>query len=110
MLFAVLASLFVKITFLHVVLYHFLAWAILPFPSLRLRGRGFVTQYAGLTIALLGIFLVFSLPGLFRYSLHQSVLMDQFYIWSYIHITGSLALSSTHPDWIVSLFKPQNVT
>ena len=109
MIFAVIASLFVSITFLQVVLYHFLTWAILPIPALKARGDGHLTQYAGLSVAITGLFLIFSIPGLTSYSVSQGLLMDQFYLWSYIHITASMALSATHPDWIVQLFKPQNV-
>lgn len=104
MLLVVLASFYVRFTFLQVVLYHFVAWAILPIKSLQSRGGRFLQQYVGLTVAILGVFLVFTLPGQFRYSVNESVMMDQFYVWSYIHISASLALSSTHPDWVVQLF------
>jgi hypothetical protein len=36
-----------------------------------------------------------------------SLFSKQFTLWSYIHITLSLALSNAHPKWIVDLFRPR---
>ncbi|MGH7885697.1 MAG: hypothetical protein ACRENO_08395, partial [Thermodesulfobacteriota bacterium] len=64
-------------------------------------------RYTGLSFALFGIILLLSFKELSPYALSNTTLYDQFYLWSYIHITTSLALSSAHPDWIIKIFRPQ---
>jgi len=100
-------SLFIDISFLQMVIYHFILWTLYPLRSIAGQGAGQVLSYAGLTASCLGFFLLLSPLGLFAYSLSNSLFYQQFYLWSYIHISASFALSNANPAWIVSLFRPE---
>ncbi|MFT4614002.1 MAG: hypothetical protein ACI9NT_001144 [Bacteroidia bacterium] len=40
-----------------------------------------------------------------QFSSTMTIVLSQFYLWSYIHITASMALSAAHPQWLVRLFQ-----
>lgn len=109
-LIAVLAlSLVFKITFFQIVFYHFVLWTLLPLPMMKRKGEGALQQYLMLTAA--GLLLYFGIlivvaPNQFSDML--AFMLSQFYLWSYIHITASMALSTAHPRWIVDLFARQD--
>ena len=102
-------SFFVQITFLQIVFYHFVFWIFFPMEKIRSRGNGEFVRYLGLTAGLTALFVSLSPVGFAQYPLYQSLFFTQFMLWSYIHITISYALSSSHPDWITRWFKPQQV-
>jgi hypothetical protein len=108
-LIAVLAlSLLFKITFFQIVFYHFILWTLLPLPMMKQKGDGALQQYLMLTAA--GLLLYFGVLIVFAPNQFSAVLvlmLSQFYLWSYIHITASMALSTAHPRWIVNLFARQ---
>lgn len=105
LLVAVAVSCFVEINFLQVVMYHFVLWTLLPLPMMRRRGGGHLEQYLLLTGATLAlIFGALLLVPAGKLSAVLVVALSQFYLWSYLHISASMALSSAHPNWIVKLF------
>ena len=99
-------SLLVKITFLQMVMYHFVLWTIVPIPVLRAAGTHKLIEYALLSVGSLGIFAALTISQLGSGLVPLSSVYSQFYFWSYVHITASFALSAAHPDWIVQLFRP----
>lgn len=105
MLAMICLSLVVKITFLQMVMYHFVLWTIVPIPMFRAVGTHKLIEYALLSLAALGLFGALTLSQLGSNLVPLSSLYSQFYFWSYVHITASFALSSAHPDWIVKLFR-----
>ncbi len=105
MLAAVGVSLLVEITFLQMVMYHFVLWTIVPIPMLRAAGTHKLVEYALLSVATLSLFVVLTISQLGASVVPFSALFSQFYFWSYVHITTSFALSAAHPDWIVQLFR-----
>lgn len=102
---AVVASIFVTITFLQLVLYHFVLWSLLPVKALYARGKQALLQYSILTIAITGLFLIISPIGIGAYYLNNNPFITQFYFWSYMHITCSFALSDSHPQWVRQVFQ-----
>jgi hypothetical protein len=102
-------SFFVKITFLQIVCYHFVFWVLYPMGKIRAQGSGELTRYLGWTAGLTAFFFLLSPVGLLRHSPIAALFYPQFILWSYIHITISYALSSSHPEWITRWFKPQPV-
>lgn len=100
-------SFLTQITFLQVVMYHFVLWTIAPIPAIRERGMNQLAEYVLLTAGSLLFFIALIMSQLFSSYLSLSFFYSQFIIWSYIHITTSFALSSSHPQWIVNLFRPQ---
>jgi hypothetical protein len=107
MLAAVGLSLLVEISFLQMVMYHFVLWTIVPIPILRAAGTHKLVEYALLSVGTLGLFVVLTISQLGSSIVPMSLLFSQFYFWSYVHITASFALSSAHPDWIQQLFRPK---
>lgn len=99
-------SLLVKITFLQMVMYHFVLWTIVPIPVLRAAGTHKLIEYALLSVGSLGLFAALTISQLGSGLVPLSSVYSQFYFWSYVHITASFALSAAHPDWIVQLFRP----
>lgn len=106
-LLAVGASLFVQITFLQLVMYHFVLWTIVPIPMLRQRGRGPLVEYGLLSAGALLLFLGLTVMQLLGGRASLAFWYAQFYFWSYVHITTSFALSSAHPAWIVNIFRSE---
>lgn len=98
-------SLLVKITFLQMVMYHFVLWTIVPIPVLRAAGTNKLSEYALLSVGTLGLFAALTISQLGSNLVPLSAVYSQFYFWSYVHITASFALSAAHPDWIVRLFR-----
>ncbi|MGB7451574.1 MAG: hypothetical protein WBM36_05560 [Lysobacterales bacterium] len=98
-------SLLVKITFLQMVMYHFVLWTIVPIPVLRAAGTHKLTEYALLSVGTLGLFAALTISQLGSNLVPLSAVYSQFFFWSYVHITASFALSAAHPDWIVQLFR-----
>ncbi len=106
MLAVVLASFLVEITFLQLVLYHFVLWTIVPVRILRQQGGGAMVEYSVLTVGALALFLALALLQAAGERADLGFWYAQFLLWSYVHITTSFALSAAHPAWIVKLFRP----
>jgi hypothetical protein len=98
-------SLLVKISFLQMVMYHFVLWTIIPVPVLRAAGTHKLIEYALLSFGTLDLFAALTITQLGSNLVPLSAVYSQFYFWSYVHITASFALSAAHPDWIVQLFR-----
>lgn len=105
MIFVVL-SYFIYIGFVDIVFYHFVFWVFYPIQKFSSFGKLPLARYLFLTVACTVIFLILSPIGFFNYQDSGSIFYKQFFLWSYIHITSSFALSSAHPVWITRLFKP----
>lgn len=96
-------SLFVPLTFIQIVLYHFLLWTVLPLPRIRQRHGNALGEYVGLSVVAIGVALLLSPLGPSSIRLGSEVFAQQFFFWSYLHITLSFGLSDAHPAWIVRL-------
>ena len=86
-------------------MYHFVLWTLLPIPQMKAKGRRALESYALLTAAGLALYygaLITFAPAQFNDAL--IFVLGQFYLWSYIHITASFALSAAHPRWIREIF------
>lgn len=103
------ASFFVRINFLHIVLYHFVFWSLFPLAKLAQQGRHKVRNYLVLNAAATIIFLLISPLGLLRSHWLSAHWEEQFRFWSYLHITLSFAVSSAHPGWITRWFQPTSL-
>jgi len=99
------ASLFVRVTFLQTVLYHFVLWALLPVDRIRARGGFALAEYAGLSVALVAVAVLLSPLGPSTTQIGTVTFSRQFLFWSYAHITLSFALSDAHPVWVRRLFR-----
>jgi hypothetical protein len=98
---AVVVSVFVPIRFLDVVCYHFVFWWFYPAVKLAAKSRVAVFSYAALTALLVAISFLLSPAGLIGdYPFRDSLYLQQFFLWSHIHITSSFFLSAAHPAWI----------
>jgi len=98
---------FVTITFLQIVCYHFVFWIMYPMGKIRAGGHGELARYLGWTAVLTAFFFSLSPIGVLQNSLYTPFFFSQFILWSYIHITISYALSSSHPGWITRWFQPR---
>jgi hypothetical protein len=99
-------SLAVNLSFLQVVFYHFALWAVLP--AQRIYRRGGAPAVAGyVTLSAAAFAAAFSLSpiGPTAARLPGGWFTEQFLLWSYLHITLSVALSDAHPSWAVRLFR-----
>lgn len=105
-LLVVALSLFVEITFLQVVMYHFVFWMLYPIPRLQAQGGLSVARYAMSTVAVTAVFLALSPMGWNRQAVWTSSFYEMFVPLSYAHITTSFALSQTQPRWIRRMFNP----
>ena len=102
----VAASFFMKITFLQIVCYHFLFWMVYPLPKIVSQGHRELVRYVGLTALITGALLLLSPIGLVEYHFTDSLYLNQFLLWTYIHINTAFVLSDAHPKWIVLMFRP----
>jgi len=93
-------SFFRPIRFLDVVCYHFIFWWFYPANKLGQRGRRAVYQYAALMAVFVGGSFLLSPAVVPDYPLRDSMYMQQFLLWSHIHITSSFFLSNAYPEWI----------
>ncbi len=100
-----LASLVVRIEFLHVVLYHFAVWSILPVQHIRSRGRYSLTGYVTASVLMTVGFLALSPIGPEAIRINPVRFTNLFLLGSYAHITLSFALSDAHPDWMIRIFR-----
>jgi hypothetical protein len=103
----VVASFYTRFTFLQLVLYHFILWALLPLEKMRVRGIPHFAEYVGLQVLVTAAFVALSPIGLHWTRANPVSFAQQFILWSYIHITASFALSRAHPDWIIRWFQPR---
>ncbi len=101
----VLVSLFVRIEFLHVVLYHFVVWSILPVQQIRRRGPYSLAGYVAASVLMTVAFLALSPIGPDAIRINPVRFTDLFLLGSYAHITLSFALSDAHPDWMIRVFR-----
>jgi hypothetical protein len=98
---AVAVSFFVPIRFLDVVCYHFVFWWFYPAVKLAAKSRSGVYAYAAQTALLVAVSFLLSPAGLIGdYPFRDSIYLQQFILWSHIHITSSFFLSAAHPEWI----------
>jgi hypothetical protein len=101
-------SLVTPIRFLDVVCYHFVFWWFYPASKLVAKGPQAVRTYALQMILLISISFLLSPAGMIGdYPFRDSIYMQQFILWSHIHITSSFFLSSAHPAWITRWFTPR---
>ncbi|MBI3248950.1 MAG: hypothetical protein HYZ50_20810 [Deltaproteobacteria bacterium] len=103
---AVAASFYLNFSFMAVVFYHFVFWALFPLLKMYELGVGKLASYVGVTVLSLAVFLLLSPIGMFSFLFPPLLFRQQFYLWSYLHITTSFVLSNAHPQWIVQLFRP----
>lgn len=96
----------VYISFIDIVLYHVVFWIFYPLPKFRSLGQLQLARYLFLTIACTAVFLILSPNGVFNYAYSGSIFYKQFFLWSYIHITSSFAISNANPMWINRIFRP----
>jgi hypothetical protein len=101
----VVVSLFVRVTFLQFVLYHFVLWTVLPIERIGRRGRAAFVEYAALSFAAIGVAVLLSPLGPSSTRVSPRWFSEQFLLWSYLHITLSFALSDAHPKWAVDFFR-----
>jgi len=101
----VVVSLFIRITFLQFVLYHFVLWTVLPIDRIASRGRARLVEYAALSFASIGVAVLLSPLGPSSTRVSSRVFSEQFLLWSYLHITLSFALSDAHPKWAIDFFR-----
>ena len=99
---AVVVSMFWRIRFFDVLLYHYAFWTLFPMLTRRRPTRWYLEYVGSAVVAtLLGLAVlplgVFGAGGTALY-------MNQFIFWSYLHITASFALSDLHPTWILRRF------
>ncbi|MEM3121911.1 MAG: hypothetical protein QXH60_00495 [Candidatus Pacearchaeota archaeon] len=89
---------------LYVVAYHVFFWALYPIPKLRKIGRdNQLNKYFITTITTFIIFLIlgYIIISVFNYE----TLVSLFFIFTYLHISLSFALSDAQPLWITKFFK-----
>ncbi len=92
------------VSFSQFVLYHFAMWLFIPLPGLARGGVRPVINYFGAT-AILFVAVLAMTPLMFPpISIPIPQLADQLYLWGYIHISASFALSSLNPHWITRFF------
>lgn len=103
-------SLFVRVTFLQLVFYHFAIWAVLPVERIRARGAAALGEYGALSVAMLGLFLLLSPLGPPPTRIGTARFTELFLVASYLHITLSFALSDAHPRWAIRLFRHPGVS
>jgi hypothetical protein len=103
---AVALSFFAPIGIFEVVLYHITFWGIYPLLKMQAQPK-LIAAYLLQNVA--GFLIALQLTPLGWLAWHFSVpqLMDQFRLWSFIHIFTSLAISNAHPGWLVRLFQPR---
>ena len=98
-------SLFVRVTFLQIVLFHFVLWAVLPVDRIRHRRASALAEYVALSAATIGAFLLLSPLGPWHTPSGVTLFNEQFLLWSYLHISLSFALSNAHPRWAIHFFR-----
>ena len=94
-----------KMRVLDIVLYHFIAWTVLPLIGWRNKGgRNFVIRYLLLTGLLFSGFayVVFPLTP-WKDELWQTFFVA-FYAYGYVHIFSSIGLSKSNPVYITRFF------
>ena len=99
------ASFFIPpLSFAQFVLYHFAMWVLIPLPGLAKKGSRPMVNYLGVTVILFVAVMAIT-PLMFEpISIRIPELADQLYLWGYIHISASFALSSLNPLWITRFF------
>ncbi len=95
------ASLFVRVEFLQVVLYHFVLWTVLPLGAMRARGRSALTKYVAASVLVVAGFALISPIGPDATQISALRFTQLFLLLSYAHITLSFALSDAHPEWLI---------
>lgn len=99
-------SFYTRITFLDIVLYHFVFWALYPLPKMFERGPRPALTYLGLNVALTTAFFLVSPSSPAARLFNPAQWEDQFRFWSYFHIATAFALSTAFPVWITRWFRP----
>ncbi len=100
-------SFYTPITFIQVVCYHVVSWVFFPLYRMIKAAPGKITEYALLTAGVTFIFILLSPLGVRRYELNDSFFKQQFFLWSYLHITFSFVFSDAQPEWITRWFNPE---
>lgn len=104
-LLAFVASFFVHITLLHVVMYHFVFWSFYPVQAMARKGMRPVIQYACLNALLTVFFFVTSPLSPLPFRVSNAFFYEQFRLWSMLHIMTSFNLSAAHPVWMRRLLQ-----
>lgn len=99
----VAVSLFVQVTFIQIIFYHVVVWFMVPLGMLRIRG-GVGTYLVRTAVVTGGLLALTPLLG-FPWQFSTGQMLDQVFLWGYIHITASFALSSLNPGWIRTWFQ-----
>lgn len=100
----VVLSWMVPIQTFHLALFHFAYWFFYPIPSLMKKGIPALSRYTFSTLACIMMTMLFSPIMPMAYGVSLAFLMEQFKLWSFIHITSSFALSKAQPMWVQRLF------
>ena len=96
----VFVSLFLKVTYHQVILYHVVSWIFLPLSRMRANDDEPAPRYLLLTAVITSAFFLLTPAGGAHFGIPLHRLMAQVDLWGYIHITASFALSSLNPAWI----------
>lgn len=78
---------------------------MLPIDRIRQRGTAAFGEYAGLSVAAIGAFLLLSPLGPAPMRIGAASFTELFLLLSYLHITLSFALSDAHPRWAIRFFR-----
>lgn len=93
-----------EVSFAQFVLYHFVMWLFIPLPGLARSGARPLATYFGATVVIFMTVLAIT-PLIFdKVAIPIPQLVDQLYLWGYIHISASFALSNLNPRWITRFF------
>lgn len=101
-------SFFYQFDFKLIVFYHFVIWGLLPLQHQLITGRHRAAlTYVGISVAAFLPFYLISPLGPPKWQVPYYLYGEQFFFWSYFHITVSFALSRSHPGWINYWFAPR---
>lgn len=102
-------SFFYQFDFKLIVFYHFVIWGLLPLQHQLATGRiRQALSYVAISVAVFVPFYLVSPLGPPAYQVMYMHYAEQFFFWSYFHITISFALSRAHPGWINHWFAPRS--
>ena len=91
---------------LDVIAYHYIFWTIYPMERLKLKGENRLKRYAFVSAGIFALIaaILFFLQYHYRDSA-TAMVVELFWIGSFIHITSSFFLSPGHPAWISRWFQ-----
>jgi len=92
----------------HLVLYHFIFWALHPIPRLKKQSK--LLSYLGWTSILSGVAALFTPLGPHWGNITVAGMSYLIGLASFFHFFSSFALSRSHPEWIKRWFFPKAAT